>query len=73
MKLSHLYSSLGQEARKELAQKAEIDPGYLWQIATQWRGKKPSVEVIGRLCRADRRLKAADLIAEYATQEPANV
>lgn len=66
MKLSDLYQSLDQEGRKALAVKAGIDAGYLWQIATKWRGKKPSVDVIDRLLQADRRLKAADLIAEFA-------
>jgi len=71
MKLSDLYQSLDQEGRKALAMKAGIDAGYLWQIATKWRGKKPSVDVIAKLVRADRRLKAADLIAEFAEEAPA--
>lgn len=70
MKLSDLYQSLDQEGRKALAMKAGIDAGYLWQIATKWRGKKPSVDVIAKLVRADRRLKAADLIAEFAEEAP---
>lgn len=70
MKLNELYQSLDQEARKSLAAKAGVDAGYLWQIATKWRGKKPSVDVIARLVRADRRLKASDLIAEFS-EEPA--
>lgn len=78
MKLSDLYQSLDQIGRKALAEKAGVDPGYLWQIATQWRGKKPSVDVIGRLVKADRRLKASDLIAEFsepslAIKDPAHV
>lgn len=76
MKLSDLYQTLDQEGRKELANKAGVDVGYLWQIATKWRGKRPSVDVISRLTKADRRLKAADLIAEFgepAPKEPANV
>lgn len=76
MKLSDLYQSLDQEGRKDLAAKAGVDVGYLWQIATQWRKKRPSVDVISRLIKADRRLKASDLIAEFGestTKEPANV
>lgn len=68
MKLSDLYQSLDQEGRKALAMKAGVDAGYLWQIATKWRGKKPSVDVIAKLVRADRRLKAADLIAEFSEE-----
>ena len=71
MKLNDLYQSLDQEGRKSLARKAGVDSGYLWQIATKWRGKKPSVDVIARLVRADRRLKAADLVAEFS-EEPAS-
>ena len=70
MKLSDLYQSLDKNGRKALAEKAGVDPGYLWQIATQWRGKKPSVDVIGRLVRSDRRLKASDLIAEFSEVAP---
>lgn len=70
MKLSELYQSLDQNGRKSLAEKAGVDPGYLWQIATRWRGKKPSVDVIGRLVMSDRRLKASDLIAEFAEATP---
>lgn len=66
MKLSDLYQSLDQDGRRALAAKAGVDTGYLWQIATRWRGKRPSIDVIARLVRADRRLKAADLIAEYS-------
>lgn len=68
MKLCDLYQSLDQEGRKALAAKSGVDAGYLWQIATKWRGKKPSVDVMARLIRADRRLKAADLIAEFAEE-----
>lgn len=72
MKLSDLYLSLDQEGRKALANKADVDVGYLWQIATQWRGKRPSVDVIHRLVKADRRLNAEDLIAEFASKEAAH-
>lgn len=69
MKLYDLYKSLDTDSRKALAEKAGIDAGYLWQIATKWRGKKPSVDVIAKLVRADSRLKADDLIAEFADDE----
>lgn len=65
MKLRKLYDSMTTEQREELAAKAGIKPAYLYQIATRWRGKKPSVDAIGRLAAADNRLKAADLIAEF--------
>lgn len=69
MKLSDLYQTLDKKGRKRLAVKAGIDEGYLWQLATKWRGKKPSVEVIARLVKADRRLKAAHIIAEFSEDE----
>lgn len=73
MKLSDLYHSLDRHGRRELAVKAGVDAGYLWQIATKWRGKKPSVDVIARLAQADHRLNAGDLVAEFAEKESANV
>jgi len=66
MKLASLYQVLDGKARKALADKASVDVQYLYQMATRWRGKRPSVDVIGRLIRADSRLSAADLIAEFA-------
>lgn len=74
MKLADLYPSLDKEERRALAAKAGIDAGYLWQIATKWRGKRPSVDVIGKLVRADSRLNAADLVDEFsdAREEAAN-
>lgn len=67
MTLNELYSRLDSKGRHQLAKDAGVDTGYLYQIATQWRGKKPSVDVINRLLKADKRLKAKDLLAEYDT------
>lgn len=66
MKLQDLYKTLTGEEREALAKKAGINPGYLWQLASQWRGKKPSLDVIVRLAAADPRLHSSDLIAEFA-------
>ncbi|WP_322997929.1 hypothetical protein [Castellaniella sp.] len=77
MKLTNLYPTMDKEARDSLAKAAGIDPGYLWQIATRWRGKKPSIDVIQRLAAADSRLTVGDLVAEFTARptpkEPANV
>lgn len=77
MKLTNLYPTLDKEARDSLAKAAGIDPGYLWQIATRWRGKKPSIDVIQRLVAADSRLTVGDLVAEFTAKptlaEPTNV
>lgn len=66
MKLSDLYPKLSTAERESLAEKAGTDAGYLWQISTQWRGKRPSLDLIQRLSTADRRLKVGDLVSEFA-------
>lgn len=67
MKLKDLYPKLSQKERHALAKKANTDPGYLWQLATGWRGKKPSLAMIERLANADRRLTIPHLVAEFAS------
>jgi hypothetical protein len=65
MKLCDLYDSLSPEQRESLARAAETDPGYLWQIATKWRGKKASLAMMQKLVAADSRLRLQDLIDEF--------
>lgn len=65
MRLSTLYDKLNAEQRAALAQKVETDPGYLWQLATRWRGKKPSLMLIQKLAKADPRLTVADMVTEF--------
>jgi hypothetical protein len=65
MQLSTLHKSLSREEREILAKAAGTNAGYLWQLATQWRGKKPSLEMIQALAAADSRLTLADLVAEF--------
>jgi hypothetical protein len=65
MQLSALYEKLTPAQRVDLAKKAEISEGYLYQMATRWRGKKPSIGVLSRLAAADKRLKLADMVAEF--------
>jgi len=67
MKLKDLYPTLSAQERQVLAKKANTDPGYLWQLATGWRGKKPSLAMIERLASADRRLTISHLVAEFAS------
>lgn len=72
MKLSMLYEALSGDERKQLAKKAGISAGYLWQLATRWNGKKPTVDLLAKLAEADRRLTVSDLVAEFAAEvEPA--
>jgi hypothetical protein len=71
MKLRELYPDLTAEERESLAKAAGTDVGYLWQLATQWRGKRASLAMIAKLAAADRRLDMAALVAEFT--EPAKV
>ena len=66
MRLSDLYKKLTGEQREKLANSASVDPGYLWQIATRWRGRRPSLDLMVRLCKADSRLKLKDMAEEFA-------
>jgi hypothetical protein len=69
MRLSDLYGRLNAAQRAKLASDADLDPGYLWQIATRWRGKRPSIELMARLAKADKRLKLADMVAEFSAMK----
>lgn len=69
MRLSDLYPKLTTPERESLAKAAGMDAGYLYQLATRWRGKKPSLKKIQMLAGADRRLTLRDLVAEFL--EPA--
>lgn len=73
MKLSQLHPILSTNEREALAKCAEVDPGYLWQLATRWRGKRASLDLIQRLARADERLTVADMVEEFSesTDRPA--
>jgi hypothetical protein len=66
MRLSTLYQQLSPEQREDLARKADISPGYLYQIATRWQGRKPTVPLMDKLAKADRRLTLADMVAEFS-------
>lgn len=66
MRLAQLYQDLNEDGRKALAAATGIQPGYLWQIATHWKNKKPSLDLVGKLVKAEPRLTADDLIAEFA-------
>lgn len=69
MRLSALYQQLTPEQREDLAKKADISTGYLYQIAKRWKGKRPTVDTMNKLARADRRLTLSDMVAEFT--EPA--
>lgn len=69
MKLCDLYPTLSTQEREALAQSVNTAEGYLWQLATRWRGRKPSLDMLKRLADADKRLKVADLVAEFSEDE----
>jgi hypothetical protein len=66
MNLHDLIEILTVEEREALAKKVPTDPGYLWQLARQWRGKKPSLGLMQKLVAADPRLTLGELVEEFA-------
>lgn len=70
MKLAELHPTLSTPDREALAKEAGIEPGYLWQIATRWRGKRASLDLIQRLAKADSRLTVAELVEEFSEPTP---
>lgn len=66
MKFKDLYPTLSGDERKALAKEADTDPGYLWQLSTGWRGRKPSFSFMVKLAAADERLTIAELAEEFA-------
>jgi len=65
MKLSDLYKTLTKAERESLSKAINTSPGYLYQLATQWRDKKPSLEILKALSQADSRLTIEDLVNEF--------
>lgn len=66
MRLGDLYGKLNGDQRRKLADSVGTSPEYLWQIATRWNGRRPSLDLMVKLCKADSRLKVKDLVEEYA-------
>jgi hypothetical protein len=69
MNFSTLYATLDSEGRADLAKKLETDAGYLWQLATRWRGKRPSFAFMEKLAAADPRMTLGELVDEYAAND----
>jgi transcriptional regulator with XRE-family HTH domain len=68
MRLKDRYEALSVEQRERLAERAEISAGFLYQLATRFKGKKPSIDVLSRLAKADKKLTVADMVEEFADQ-----
>ena len=73
MRLSELHPDLSREERCELAADCGISTGYLWQLATRWRGKKPTVDLLAKLAAAEPRLTVGELVKEFSDIQPALV
>lgn len=65
MRLSALYPTLSTDEREELAKKTGTSPGYLYQLATRWQGKRPSLRLLLQLAKADSRLTLEDMAEEF--------
>lgn len=71
MRLSDLYPTLKPAEREELATKAGTKSVYLYQLATRFRQKKPSLALLIALSKADPRLTLEDMADEFdAASEP---
>jgi hypothetical protein len=64
MNLLDIHRAEGLNGLRRLAHEAGTDATYLWQLATAWRGKKPSPDLAKRLIAADPRLTLDDLYAD---------
>ncbi|WP_157755047.1 hypothetical protein [Variovorax boronicumulans] len=71
MRLSELHPVLSREERCALAVACGISTGYLWQLATRWRRKKPTVDLLAKLAAAEPRLTVAELVKEFADVQTA--
>ncbi len=71
MKLSDLYQKLSIDERSALAKRADLSDGYLYQLATRWRGKRASLDMIKALAAADKRLTVADMVVEFMEDKEA--
>jgi len=66
MRLSDLYLPMSTEDRERFAEKVGASTGYLWQLATHWKGKRPTLTFMEKLVAADSRLTVGELAEEFA-------
>lgn len=66
MRFRDFYTGLTPELRVAFAQQVGASEGYLWQIATRWRRRRPSIDLMAKLCKAEKKLKLKDLMDEFA-------
>ena len=71
MNLSDLYSKIRGPERAEIAERAGTSPQTLQVWARHWvnprtgKTRKPSIEQIRSLAKADKRLKVKDMMEEF--------
>ena len=73
MRLDKRYRQLSPDERDALAERVGMNPRYLWQIATRWAGKRPSLMMMNRLVAADDKLRLSDLAREFSEDVPRRV
>ena len=66
MKFSNLWEGLKTEERDAMAKAIGTDRGYLHQIATRWRGKRPSLDFMLKMVVSDSRLTVGELAQEFS-------
>ena len=69
MNLRQRYEELTPAQRVALAKSAGINAGYLWQIATHWQDRRPSIDLMAKLAKVDRKLSMRDMVAEFTKVE----
>ena len=61
-----IFTSLSTSERTAFAGLTGSSAAYLWQLATQWKGKQPSLELLKKIAAADDRLSVEGLVNEFA-------
>uniref|UniRef100_A0A193SD15 HTH cro/C1-type domain-containing protein n=1 Tax=biofilter metagenome TaxID=1070537 RepID=A0A193SD15_9ZZZZ len=64
--MSELHTLMNRAERSAFARRCHISPGYLWQIATRWQGRRPTVDLLARMAKADSRLSIEEMVGEFA-------
>ena len=73
MRFDDLYERMTPEQRVSLAKRVGKSPAYLWQIANRWQGRRPSLELISALAKAEKRLTVAGLVSEFVRESETSI
>jgi len=66
MKFSDAWAGMTAEERDAMAKAIDTHAGYLNQLATRWRGKRPSLDFMVKIAEADPRFTVGDLATEFS-------